>query len=138
VAAGTGNPGWAFCKKVAHPVRRLQVVLKGGTPKQTDLRKVGRAEARLSALTLDGFDHRGLFAANISAGAPSKMDSRDGVRRFGLQFCDLALEDRAAAVILVAEVNINRVDPNGPGRDERAFNKAVRIEIGRASRRERG
>ena len=51
------------------------------------------------------------------------------VRRIRLQRRDLALEDRAAAVILVAQVDVDRVDADRPRRDQRAFEKAVRIAL---------
>ena len=118
-----------FSRIVAHPVQRLHVVLERGAAKQADLRHVRRAEARLSALALDGFDHRRFFAADVSARAAAKMDRRDRAGRIRLERGDLALEDRAAAVIFVAEVNIDRLDADSPRRDQRAFEKAMRIAL---------
>src|ERR1700730_2944090 len=57
------------------------------------------------------------------------MDGGDRARRIRLERSDLALEDRAAAVIFVAQVNVDRFDANSPGRDERAFEKTMRIAL---------
>ncbi len=77
VAAVAGKPRRPFLENVAHPVQRLHVVLERGTAEQADLRHVRRAQARLAALALDRFDHRGLFAADVRAGAASQMDRRN-------------------------------------------------------------
>src|SRR5688572_15265844 len=57
------------------------------------------------------------------------MDGRDRIRRIRLQSRDLVLEDRPAAVILVAQVDINRLEADSPCRDEGAFEEAVRIAL---------
>src|SRR6188472_4739584 len=85
VAAVAGKPRRPFLDNLAHPVQRLHVVLERGTAEQADLRHVRRAQARLAALALDGFDHRGLFAADVGAGAASKMDCRQGAWRTCLE-----------------------------------------------------
>jgi hypothetical protein len=55
------------------------------------------------------------------------MDRRDRIGRIRLKRGNFTLEDRAATVILVAQVNIDCVDTNSPGRNERAFQKTMRI-----------
>src|SRR4029453_3406521 len=68
---------------LAHPVQRLHVVLERRTAEQSDLSDVGRTQTRLAALALDRFDHRGLFAADVGAGAAAKMNVGDRTRRIG-------------------------------------------------------
>src|SRR5512147_1611855 len=48
-------------------------------------------------------------------------------RRSVHETAELALQDGAAAVILVAKIDINVVDAHGPGGDDRAFEKPVRV-----------
>ncbi len=96
---------------------------------QSDLRHVRRAQPRHAALALDRFDHRGLFAADVGAGAAPQMDRRQRARRIFLQRGDLALEYRAAARVLVAQVNIDLGNLRRPRRDHHAFEKAVRIAL---------
>src|SRR6185503_19122538 len=117
VAALAGKPSGAFFEDVAHPVQRLHIVLERGPAEQADLRDVGRAQTWLAALALYGFDHRRLFAANVGAGASSKMDRRNRIGRIRLKRRDLTFENRPAAVILVAQVNVNRFDSDCPGCD---------------------
>jgi hypothetical protein len=57
------------------------------------------------------------------------MNLGNRVGRIRLQSRDLPLEDGAAAVILVAEVNIDGVDTDSPGCNQRAFDKAMRIAL---------
>src|SRR4029079_479326 len=73
-AALRGHPPGALLDDVAQPIERLDVLLQGRTAEQSDLRDVGRAMARQSALALDRFDHRGLFTADVGAGAAARMD----------------------------------------------------------------
>ena len=57
------------------------------------------------------------------------MELGNRARRVGLKSGELALEDGAAAVILVAQVDVDGVDADRPGRDDRAFEKPVRIAL---------
>src|SRR5688500_1116234 len=57
------------------------------------------------------------------------MNRRNGVWRVGVQRRDLALEDLAAAVILVAKINVDGIDADRPGCDQSAFEKTVRIAL---------
>src|SRR5262249_37503834 len=68
-----GEPGGALLHNVAHPVERLDVLLERWATEQAHLRHIGRAMARQAALTLDRLDHRGLFAADIGAGAAAQV-----------------------------------------------------------------
>src|SRR6202011_1178761 len=96
---------------------------------QADLRDVGRAQAGLTALAFDRLDHRRLFATDVGAGAATQMDDRDRARWVGTQRRDLVFEDLAATVIFVAKVDIDLADTDGPGRDQRAFEKAVGVAL---------
>ncbi len=127
VAAVAGEPLGPVLEDGAHPVQRLHVVLERGPAEEADLGDVGRPQARLAALALDRLDHRRLFAADVGAGAAPKVNRRQRARRVGLQRRDLLLEDRAAAVVLVAQIDVDRLDADRPGGDQRAFEKAVRI-----------
>ena len=124
-----GKPVRPLLDDLAHPVQRLHVVLEGRAAEQPDLRDIGRTQPRLTALALDRFDHRGLFAADVGAGAAAEMELGNPARRIRLERRELALEDGAAAVILVAQVDIDGVDANRPGGDDRAFEKAMRVAL---------
>ena len=129
VAALAGEPLRPLLEDVAHPVQRLHVVLERGPAEQADLGHIRRPQARLAALALDRLDHRGLFAADVGAGAASQVNRRKRARRIRLQRGDLALQDRAAAVILVAQIDVDRVDADRPGGNERTFEKPVRVAL---------
>jgi hypothetical protein len=47
------------------------------------------------------------------------MELWEPARRVGLERRQLVLENRAAAVILVAEIDVNGVDADRPGGDDR-------------------
>src|SRR5207237_6660318 len=111
-------------ENVAHPVQGFHVVFERWAPEQPDLRDIRRAKARLAALAFDRFDHRRFFAADVGAGAAAQVDRRNRARRVRTQRRDLVLEDLAAAVILVAKVDVDLVDADGPGGDQRALGKA--------------
>jgi hypothetical protein len=85
--------------------------------------------SRLATLSLDRLHHRGLLAADVSTGAAPLMEFRNGARRIGLKRGELALQDRAAAVILVAEIDVNGVDADRPRGDDRAFEESMRIAL---------
>ena len=130
VAAVRGEPLAALLEDVAHPVQRLEVVLQRRPAEQADLRDVGRAQARHAALAFDRLDHRRLFAADVGAGAAAQHDLRHArIRRRGAQLRQLGLEQRAAAVVLVAQVDVDARDADRPGGDQHAFEEAVRIAL---------
>ena len=125
--AWRGEPGRSLFEDLAHPVQRFHVVLERRPAEQANLRDVGRTQARLAALALDRLDHRGLFAADVGACASAQMDRRNRARRIRLQRRDLLLRSLAAAVVLVAKVDIDLRDADRPGRDQRTFEEAVRV-----------
>src|SRR5262245_29586187 len=119
------EPRRSLLRDVTHPMHRLHVVLERGTPEEPDLREVRRTETGLAALALDRLDHRGLFAADVGAGAAAEMNGRNRAGRIGLKRRDLAFENRAASVIFVAKVDVDFVDADSPRGDERAFDEAM-------------
>ena len=124
------EPGRALFEQVAHPVQRLEVVLQRRPAEQAHLRDIRRAQPRQAALALDRFDHRRLFAADVGAGAAAQLDRRQRTgRRVRAQLGQLGLEQRAAAVVLVAQVHVDRFDAHRPGGDQQAFDEAVRIAL---------
>src|SRR5215471_9021608 len=123
------EPLRALLDDVANPVQGLHVVLERRPPEQTDLSQIWRPQARLAALAFDRLDHRGLFAADVGARAAAQVDRRHGARRVRCQLRDFSFQDSPAAVILVAKVDVNLGDADGPGCDERAFEKAVRVAL---------
>ena len=129
VATLAREPRGTLLEDVADPVQRLHVVLERRAAEQPDLRDVRRAQARLAALALDRLDHRGLFAADVRARAAPQVDARQRARRIALQRRDLAREQRAARGVLVAQVDVDLVDADGPGGDQHAFEEAVRIAL---------
>src|SRR5690625_1538134 len=63
-----------FMRDASDPPEGLDVVDEGRPIKNADLSDIGRAVARIAALALDRFYHRGFFAANIGAGAAAEID----------------------------------------------------------------
>jgi hypothetical protein len=57
------------------------------------------------------------------------VDRRDIGGRIGLERRELALEDRAAAVVFIAQIDVDLVDTDRPGGDQRAFDEAVRVAL---------
>jgi hypothetical protein len=109
-------------------------VLQRRPAEQADLGDVGRAQARLAALAFDRFDHRRLFAADVGAGAAAQFDvrqpghgGRPAARPVRL------LQHGAAAVVFVAQVDVDGVDAHHPGGDQHAFQEAVRVALQVAS-----
>src|SRR3546814_2612652 len=73
-----GKPLGALLHDVAHPEHGLDVLVQRRPPEQADLGDVGRAVARQAALALDGVQHRGLFAADVGAGAAAPLQREIG------------------------------------------------------------
>src|SRR5215471_13309730 len=123
------EPVRALLHDVPHPVHRLHVVLERRPPEQADLREIRRAQTRFTALAFDRFDHRGLFAADVRAGPSAQMNRRKRTRRVCLESLEFALEDGAAAVILVAKIDIDFSDAHSPRGHKRAFDEAMRVSL---------
>ncbi len=135
VAPVRGEGLGAALDDVAHPVQGLDVVLERGPAEQPDLSDVGRAQPRQAAPALDRLDHGRLLAADVGPGAAPQLDARQrpgrarGQRRRGLQPRELALEQGAQAVVLVTQVDPYRLDAHGPGGNQHALERAVRVAL---------
>src|SRR6185436_21171545 len=97
------------------------------TAEEANLCEVRGAKTRFAALAFNRFDHRRFFAADVRARASSKMESWNPARRGFQKAVELALQNGAAAVILVAQVDINVIDPHRPARNDRTLEKPVRV-----------
>ena len=86
----------------------------------------GRWRGRPRLPSID-FEHRRFLAADIGARTPAQMDARirsepgRGERR------DLAVEDRMALRVFVAQVDIDVGGLDHPGGDQHPFEKAMRV-----------
>src|SRR6185369_6943362 len=119
----------AFFENVADPVQRFHVVLKRGPPEEPDLRDVRRTKPRHPTLALDRLDHCRLFTTDVGACAAAQIEPRQGTRWIGFERGDLALEDRAAARVFVAHIDVDVVDADRPRGDQHSLEKAVRIAL---------
>src|SRR6266545_2286579 len=61
--------------------------------------------------------------------ATAELDFGQRARRIGRERVELPREDRAAPRILIAQVDIDRLDAHGPSGDQHAFEEAVRIAL---------
>src|SRR5208282_6508377 len=82
-----------------------------------------------SALALDRFDHRRLFAADVGARAAPQVDWRQAARRVGLKRPEFPLQNRSTCGVFVAQIDINFVDVNRPRRDEHTLEETMRIAL---------
>ena len=73
-------PGGALVDDVRDRGQRLDVVDRGRHPEDARHRREGRLDARVAALALDRVHHRGLFAADVGAGARGGARSRSASR----------------------------------------------------------
>ena len=124
----TTSPPFSSSSRTQYSVSKLCSSV--GRPNRPDLRDVRRAQPRHAALAFDRFDHRRLFAADVGAGAAAQLDRRQRAGTAGARAArQLGLEQRAAAVVLVAQVDVDRLDAHRPGGDQHAFDEAVRIAL---------
>src|SRR5690606_19883567 len=125
-----GEPVGTLDDDVAHPVQGFHVVLERRTPEQADLGDVRRAQARHAALAFDRLDHRRLFAADVGTRAATQVDlGHVRYRRLGFELLDLGRRSSDLAMVLVAQVNVDFLDADRPGRDQRALAESVRIAL---------
>ena len=129
VAAKAAEPLRAFLHDVAHPIKRLKVVFQRGAAEQADLRDIGRAHARLAAFAFDALDHGGLFAADVGARTTAEVNGGQRAWRVGLQARDFALQNRAATVVFVAQVDVARVNAHHLRGHQHALQETVRITL---------
>src|SRR3546814_5542709 len=93
VAAVRGKTLGALLHDVAHPEHGLDVLVQRRPPEQADLGDVGRAVARQAALALVGFQHRGLFAADVGPRAAAPLPRAVVREARGLQLGDLLQQE---------------------------------------------
>src|SRR4029077_4169881 len=122
-----GEPIDAALDDVAYPEQRLDILFQRRPAEQPDLSNIRRAMPRQATLALDRFDHRGFFAADISAGAAPHMDLAVPRQSGPLYLGELLGKEKPHFRIFVAdiEVGVGRLDH--PGGDQHAFDKAMRI-----------
>src|ERR1700757_4309444 len=87
VAAVALPPVGALLDDVAHPPQRLDIVDQRRQAEQADLERIRRLVPGQTALALDAFKQRGLFAANIGARPAPHMQRRAARGKL----CDLTL-----------------------------------------------
>jgi hypothetical protein len=80
-------------------------------------------------LPLDAFDHRRLFAADVGARAPTQLDVGQRARRVGQQRVQLTLQQAAAVVVLVAQIEVDGLGARHLRGDQHAFEEAVRVAL---------
>src|SRR5215469_11896044 len=121
------RPLRALLHDVAHPVERLDVLLERRATEQADLGHVRRAMPGQAALALDRLDHRGFFTADVRAGAAAQMHARVLGETRALDLGDLVGEHQPHLGIFVADVDVDVRRLDHPGRDQHAFDEAVRV-----------
>src|SRR5262249_15231254 len=111
------------------PMERLDILVESRTVEQPDLGDIRRPVAWIAALAFDRFDHRRLFAANIGAGAATKIDLT-GLDQAGFfEGGDLMAEDVQYCRILIAHIEVDALGIDCPSRDQRAFEHRVRLVL---------
>ena len=83
----------------------------------------------VAALAFDAFNHGRLFAADVGTSATAQINGRQRARRIGLQSRDFMLQNGAAAVVFVAQINVASVYADHLRGDQHAFQKAVRVSL---------
>src|SRR5262249_45306386 len=72
--ADRGEPRRATPQNVGRHRDRLDIVDGGGTAKESDIGREWRLQPRLTLLAFEAFQERGLFAADIGAGAVGDVE----------------------------------------------------------------
>ncbi len=130
MASLRGEPARAFLKDLADPVKGFEVVLQCGPAEQANLGHIGRTQPGHAALAFDRFDHGGLFAADVRAGAAPQLDFRQPWHgRVGMQAAQRFAKHRAASGVFVAQVDVDCADLGHRGGDQHAFEEAMRIAL---------
>jgi hypothetical protein len=123
------EPFRTLLEDVADPPKRLDVLVQRRAAEDADLRDVRRAIARQAALAFDAFDHRALFTADVSAGAAAQLDEARGSDAGSLERRDLAPQDLEYARVLVTHIEVDALRLDAKSRDQRAFERAVRVAL---------
>ena len=85
--------------------------------------------ARQAALALDRLDHRRLFAADVGAGAAAQMQLGVPGEAGALELGDLLEQHQPQFGIFVADIDVGLDRLDHAGRDQHAFEEAVRIAL---------
>jgi hypothetical protein len=104
-------------------------MIEGGAAEQSDLGDIGRAIARITPLAFDRFDHRRFLAADIGAGAATKLDIALLDDAGLLQRRDFVRQDVQHRRIFVAHIEIDALGLDRPGGDQRPFEHLMRIAL---------
>src|SRR5262245_3362956 len=123
------EPLGTLLEDVANPPERLDVLVQRGPAEDADFRNVRRPIARQAALAFDALDHRALFAADVRARAAAQLDEAGGSDAGGLERRDLAAQDLEHRGVLVAHIEIDALRLDGVRRDQRAFERAMRVAL---------
>ena len=83
--------------------------------------------ARQAALAFDAFQHRRFLAADVGAGAAAQMDRRVRVQFRGADFVQLGHQHLPDAGIFVAQVKVDRLGTDRPGREQHPLDHPVRV-----------
>ena len=94
---------------------------------QPHLGHIRRAKPGHSAFAFDRLDHRRFLAAYIGASATTELDRRERARRIRPQARELRGEHFPACGVFIAEIDVDLGDIDRPRRDQRAFEKPVRV-----------
>ena len=108
-------------------MERLDIVVERRATEQTDFGDIGRSVPWQTALALDALDHRAFFTADIGTRTTPQFDETgsDDLRLF--QRSDFAAQDVENGGIFVAHVKIDALGLHCMGRNQRAFQHAMRI-----------
>ena len=83
--------------------------------------------ARQPALALDRLDHRGFFAADVSAGAAAQVQPRVLGKAGRDHLLEFPLQQQPHLGIFVAHIDVGVGRLDHPGGDQHAFDEAMRI-----------
>ena len=122
VAAMRGKPCPAFFKQFTHPVQGFEIVFQRWPAEQADLRDVRWAQPWQATFAFDRFNHGGFFAAYVRSGTSPQFNLRHARHgRRPAQFVQFGLKHVAAAVVFVAQVNVNFGNADSPSCNQHAF-----------------
>src|SRR5262245_40912441 len=94
-------------------------------------------DARQTALAFDGFQQRGFFAANVSAGAQPHLNVEGQSRAENIsaddagpaRLCHCFIHNFECARIFSSDINITLTGAHGVSRDDHTFDDAVRVVL---------
>src|SRR5579883_1234268 len=119
---------------VGHLRDRLDIVDRGRTAVKTHIGRERRLQPRHALLAFEAFEQRGLFAANVSAGAVMDVEVErpavdivlaDQLGLIGL--IDRRLQTFALQNEFAADIDVAGVNAHGAGRDQAALDEKMRI-----------